>query len=348
MTDTRGHLFTEPAFIGPVIAHASSDQGWSRIRLAEFRDESLGPLWLKSHSWGEFVFDQAFARAYQEHGASYYPKLVSAIPYTPVPGPRLGAQAQHAAEALRNFCDEQTLSSAHVLFLPDHEAKAVMEPHWLRREDIRFVWRNRSFNHFDDFLALLSSKKRKNIRAERRKIAAYGFDIGWQSAAEITDLEWRRIYALYASTYEMRGQRPYLGESCLRQWGENHSQNMLFCTARQESEILAMAFFFRDGTHLYGRHWGAARDWPGLHFELCYYRGIDYAIGERLALFDAGVQGGHRLLRGFEPEISTSLHYFRDARFAEAIRSYLDRERVAVQAQYAELLASYGLGDPRT
>ncbi len=326
-------MFTTPEYTATLIASGSACDatGWLP------RASATAPVWEKSHSWGEFVFDQNFAQAYAEAGGRYYPKLVCAVPFTPVPGPRLGAEPEQQAQQLRQLCQETPLSGAHVLFLPETEATALDPDLWLQREDIRYVWRNRGYADFDAFLAELTSKRRKTIRAERRQVAEHGFTIEWLPAAAFDDIQWQRLYALYASTYHMRGQSPYLHPGCLREWGRAFPENMLFCIAREEDQIQAMAFFFRDEQYLYGRHWGAARDWSGLHFELCYYRAIEYCLDHGLALFDAGVQGSHRLLRGFEPEISRSVHNFTDERFHRAIDNYLRQERAAVRAQFAQL-----------
>lgn len=333
----RGELFITPAYNEPLeISHsACQSTGWERVS----SHECSAPLWRKSHSWGEFVFDQSLAHAYAEHGLNYYPKLVCAPPFTPVSGPRLGNSPEDSAHSLQQRVDEEAASSAHVLFLPQTESEALQGTAWLRRQNIRFVWHNRDYTDFDAFLAQLKSKRRKTLRAERRQVEKYPFRIRWRTANEIPDDQWPRLYALYASTYHMRGQQPYLTPGCLRQWGQNFADKMLFCLAedRENNEVQAMAFFFTDSHQLYGRHWGAAADWPGLHFELCYYRAIEYCIENNVSLFDAGVQGSHRLLRGFEPELNESRHYFADPRFSRAIGPHFEAECQAIQDQFREL-----------
>lgn len=306
---------------------ATPHSGWQALQ------REPGPLFLKTNSWGEFVFDFAFANAYAEHGMSYYPKLVCAVPFTPVEGPRWAG----TGDELQDITREYRASGAHVLFLPESELPAFEGPDWLRREDLRFVWKNRDYSDFDDFLAALSSKKRKNLRAERRKVATQGWQIAWAHAGEIDPAEWPRLYALYASTYAMRGQQAYLNEDCLRRWALSLPEQFLFCLARLDDELQAMAFFFRDEQRLYGRHWGARADFDALHFELCYYQGIEYCIRHGLDVFDAGVQGGHRLLRGFEPVLTRSVHWFADRRFQQAIGAYLHREREQIQRQWQSL-----------
>jgi predicted N-acyltransferase len=325
-----GALFTGEAYLSALhdSGAASAENGWTFLNNLEGLAEA--PCYLKAHSWGEFVFDFEFARAYQQYGLAYYPKLVCAVPFTPVTGPRLGAHVDSAK--LLTLCEQHCASSAHVLFLPDEEADLLAAQGWLRRHDLRFVWHNRGYGDFEEFLAALASKKRKNIRAERRKVQTLNLDIRWQRAGEFSPVQWDEIYALYASTYAMRGQAPYLNQDCLMRWAKNLPEQFLFCVASQGKAMLAMAFFFCDGERLYGRHWGSLIEADSLHFELCYYRAIEYCIAQGLSLFDAGVQGDHRLLRGFEPCRTQSMHSFADARFSTAIGDFLARER-AMQAQ---------------
>lgn len=327
-----GALFLDEAYLAAMheTGCASARTGWQRLDFS-----GAAPLYRKAHSWGEFVFDFEFARAYAQAGLEYYPKLVCAVPYTPVTGPRLRGQA--SGEALQQRCEEQAASSAHILFLPQAEARLIEGEGWLRRDDVRFVWTNRGYAHFDAFLAALASKKRKNIRAERRKLAALELDIRWQTAAEFSRAEWDQLFALYASTYALRGQAPYLNQDCLMQWARTLPEAYVFCVARQHSRLVAMAYFFRDQSALYGRHWGSSIVADSLHFELCYYRGIEYCIAHGLERFDAGVQGEHRLLRGFEPVRTQSMHWFSDRRFQAAIGHYLLREREMMRRQFEHL-----------
>ncbi len=326
-----GALFVSADYLEPLESSgcAAPENGWDRLPGLAM------PVYAKAHSWGEFVFDFAFAQAYAEQGLDYYPKLVCAVPFTPVPGPRLGGEL--SGERLVLLSQERSASSAHVLFLPEAEAAALQAQGWLLRRDLRFIWRQRGYRNFDDFLAALTSKKRKNIRAERRKLAALGLEIRWQAAEEFSAQEWRELFALYASTYAMRGQSPYLNLDCLRDWARRLPGQFWFCVARRQGELEAMAFFFRDDSTLYGRHWGSRIAADGLHFELCYYQGIEYCLAHGLGHLDAGVQGGHRLLRGFEPVATQSAHWFADQRFARAIGDYLARERRMMDAQLTQL-----------
>lgn len=324
-----GELFTENKYLDALHRDAAAaPSGWTSVE-----NEAL--TYLKTHSWGEFVFDFEFAKAYQQAGMAYYPKLLCAVPFTPVIGPRLFGRD---GEYFRALCAAHSASSAHLLFLSDHERVQLADEGWLPRCDIRFVWRDQDYGDFDGFLSALSSKPRKNIRRERRKIAESELQLLWRSAAEITGRDWTRIYQLYASTYHMRGQQPYLNEACLVQWGNTLAGSMLFCLAIDDQKnIMAMAMFFRDSHNLYGRHWGAAMDVDALHFELCYYQGIEYCLANGIGFFDAGVQGSHRLQRGFEPVLSHSAHHFVDERFHQMISNYLAREQQAVTEYHAEL-----------
>ncbi|MFT4047206.1 MAG: GNAT family N-acetyltransferase [Solimonas sp.] len=323
----RPTLFTDPAYIEALERSgcAGPDTGWTPYHL----DTADGRVvcYEKAHSWGEFVFDFELARAWRQRGLHYYPKLVAAVPFTPVPGARLLAAAdagrQALARRLRTLAAEGDRSGAHALFIDDADRAALEADGWIVRAQPRYVWRAHGARDFDGFLASLSSKKRKNIRAERRKLAA--FAIEWRAGASLDAGEWRRVFALYASTYARRGQEPYLNLACLRAWAAAFGERLQFCLARLDGAIVAIAFFFEDGDTLYGRHWGADAAYDALHFELCYYQGIDRCFARGLACFDAGVQGEHKLARGFAPELAYSAHHFVHAGLHEAVaRAYGD------------------------
>jgi uncharacterized protein len=331
-------LFTSPAYLEPLERHGSvgAGSGWTPLRPA-------APVYLKAHSWGEFVFDFQIAQAYAQRGIDYYPKLVCCVPYTPVPGPRLLADDDNGraqqAKSLLAAMQAHGASSAHVLYPHAADSTVLDATGWLRREQLRYVWHNRDYADFDAFVAALSAKRRKNLRRERRLVAERGFDIGLQRADRFSRSEWDRVYALYARTYHQRGQAPYLARGCLQDWAAAFGARMPFCTARRDGEIVAMAFFFVDGDRLCGRHWGSIADDELLHFELCYYQGIDYAIRHRLAVFDAGVQGEHKLLRGFDAVTVPSFHRYAHAGFARAIADHYAEERAHVAAQCRALAA---------
>jgi predicted N-acyltransferase len=337
-------LFTSNDYLDPLERHGSvgASSGWTPLAL-NLAGELRAPTYLKTHSWGEFVFDFQIAQAYAQRGLAYYPKLVCCVPYTPVPGPRLLAADDPGravvAEGLVDGARRHGASGVHVLYPHAADAEVLDALAWLRREQLRYVWHNRDYADFDAFTAALSSKRRKNIRRERRLVAEQGLEIGWQRGDAFSDGEWTRVYALYARTYHQRGQTPYLALGCLQDWARAFGARMQFCTARRKGEIVAIAFFFVDGDQLCGRHWGSAADDELLHFELCYYQGIDYAIRHRLEVFDAGVQGEHKLLRGFDPLTVPSFHWYAHVGFSRAIAAFYAEEREQVAAHCRALAA---------
>lgn len=328
------NLFTDPAYIDALERHgcASPENGWTPRHIDDARGRVV--CYEKAHSWGEFVFDFELARAYQQQGLRYYPKLVACVPFTPVPGARLLADNDSdrlaLSRALRSAAETYGCSSAHLLFTTPEECRLLQADGWIRRTQLRYVWHAHGADSFEASLARLPSKKRKNIRAERRKLAA--FDIRWRAGNTLGAHEWPHVFQLYASTYAMRGQQPYLNLACLQDWALQFGERLQFCVASLDSKIVAMAFFFEDGDTLYGRHWGADANYDSLHFELCYYQGIDRCFSRGLKHFDAGVQGGHKLARGFEIELAHSLHWFAHRGFHDAIMRAFDSEYAALHA----------------
>ncbi|MGH8444634.1 MAG: GNAT family N-acetyltransferase [Solimonas sp.] len=342
------NLFTDPAYIGALEASgcAAPDAGWTPRHI----DHAAGRVWCyeKAHSWGEFVFDFEIARVYQQMGLRYYPKLVACVPFTPVPGARLlvssDADAPASRLALARTLRAQAAdgySGAHALFVVEAERELLEHEGWIARAQPRYVWHAHGAADFDGYLARLSSKKRKNIRAERRKLA--GLDIQWRNGDSFSDAEWRRVFRLYANTYAMRGQEPYLNLDCLRAWAAAFGAHMPFCLALHDGRIVALAFFFEDGDTLYGRHWGAAAQFDGLHFELCYYQGIERCFARGLAHFDAGVQGEHKLARGFAPTLAWSAHWFAHEGLHAAVARAFSEESARLRAWVHE--ADQGLAD---
>jgi predicted N-acyltransferase len=344
----------------PFVAHAflhalerdgcvRPDWGWQAHHLGLYEHGRLlaaAPLYLKGNSHGEFVFDWGWARAWERAGGDYYPKLLCGVPYSPVPGPRLlvGRDTPQApvlrrmlVEAMRDETERLGLSSAHANFLGEIDADAF-DDDWLPRSDVQFHWHNRGWRDFDDFLAALSHKKRKNIRHERAQVAAAGLRIEWRAGRELRLHEWRRIHALYEATFGAKGNHAALTATFFSRLGELGDAVQL-ALARGGEEIVAMALFLRSREALYGRYWGAAAEIPGLHFELCYYRGIEYAIAQGLQRFEPGAQGEHKLARGFLPVRTHSRHYLADERFRAAVRDALAREAPAMDDYAAELSA---------
>ena len=322
--------------------------GWRPHHLGLYEQDRLvaaAPVYLKDNSHGEFVFDWSWASAWERAGGSYYPKLLGAVPYSPVPGPRLlaGADArtpalQHAlATALRDETERHGLSSAHVNFLPAEEA-AAFDADWLARFDVQFHWPNRGYRDFEDFLAALNHKKRKNIRRERAEVAASGLAIEMRAGDTLSADAWRSVHALYRATFEAKGNHAALTARFFAHLAEL-GDTVQLALARDRDRIVAMALFLRSGRVLYGRYWGSAVELPGLHFELCYYQGIDYAIGHGLERFEPGAQGEHKLARGFLPARTHSRHYLADARLRDAVRAALAREARALETYIDECLA---------
>lgn len=318
------------------------DTGWTPAhRLVEADDGSLlaaAPAYLKQHSYGEFVFDWSWANALHELGKPYYPKLVSAVPFTPVPGPRiLGHHAEARAtliQALEADCASGAASSAHILF--DDRTRPES---WLQRCDIRYVWHNRApdpYADFDDFLAALSSKRRKEIRRERRRVADQGIAFETRYGESLSAEEWAAVDACYARTYAVRGQAPYLGAEFFPTLAALCPQTVVIFCATWRGEIVAAALALQGKDTLFGRHWGCRADVHSLHFETCYYQGIAHCIRLGLACYDAGVQGAQKLSRGFDAVMSQSAHYIAEPRLRTAIGDFLQRERQHVAAQIAD------------
>jgi predicted N-acyltransferase len=325
---------------------ATPERGWTPCHLlAEDENGQLvaaAPLYLKAHSWGEFVFDFSWADAAERAGLSYYPKLLTAIPFTPAAGPRLGARDDASRERLRSALSRlpaQTgASSWHGLSLPPEDSGAL--PSTLLRQDIQFHWSNPGYADFEAFLAALRHDKRKKILQERRKVAALGWQFETLPGDALSEPEWRALYALYSHTYEERGQPPYLTLEFFLQYARAPGTPARVTVARDGRQFMAMAFLVQGADTLYGRHWGCASFQDGLHFETCYYQGIEYCIRTGLSRYDAGAQGEHKLARGFNPVMTYSLHSFAEPRFTSAVAAALERERRQV-AHRMDLLAEH-------
>ena len=333
------------------------DWGWQAHHLGLYENDRLvaaTPLYLKGNSHGEFVFDFSWANAWQRAGGEYYPKLLNGVPYSPVPGPRLLAGndertpmlQRELVEAMRREAERMELSSVHANFLQESELAAFDED-WLTRSDVQFHWHNHSYRHFPEFLATLNHKKRKNILRERAQVAASNLIIEWRSGDSLTLDEWRQVHALYEATFDAKGNHAALTSMFFRQLGEL-GQTVQLALARQAGAIVAMALFVQSDSVLYGRYWGASMDVPGLHFELCYYRGIDHAITQKLTRFEPGAQGEHKLARGFLPVRTHSRHYLLNPDFRAAVAAALASEAQAVDAYALELQSHSPYADHST
>ena len=322
---------------------AVSGCGWqSSHRL--WRDErgdaqAVLPAWVKTHSRGEYVFDWAWADACQRAGIAYYPKLLTGVPFTPVVGPRLLGPPSALSSLLEQGVAElaeQGISSWHINFtLPEEGALLAQQQGWLQRLGCQFHWHNHGYRDFQDFLDGFTSRKRKQLRKEREQLAGQGLEFDWRSGSQLSEAEWDFVYACYANTYWVRGQQAYLTRLFFSLLAERMPQSIRVVLARQHGRPVAMAFSLQGADCLYGRYWGCLTDFNFLHFETCLYQGIDQAIARGLARFDAGAQGEHKLIRGFEPQLTESWHYLCHAGLRTAVADFLQQERPAVQA-YAE------------
>ncbi|MGQ0529313.1 MAG: GNAT family N-acetyltransferase, partial [Panacagrimonas sp.] len=340
--------FVRHAWLSGLESHhcLGADSGWEPQHLIAESEhgEVLGavPLYLKHHSYGEFVFDFAWADASHRLGKTYYPKLLCAIPFVPSTGPRLLARdpavrAALAAELARS-CQAQQLSSAHLLFADDADAQTLLDQGWLERHDVQFQWLNRGYADFPAFVAQLNSEKRKKLLRERRRVAEAGIHFEVRCGHELDEAEWARVYALYANTYLQRGQPPYFTPEFLHAVGTDPSLDMRLVFALHEGHRVAVAITLIGGDTLYGRHWGCEAHYHSLHFECCYYQGIELCLQLGLQRFDAGTQGAHKHARGFEPVKTRSLHHLTDPRLHQAVADYLRCERQAVAARQSEFM----------
>ena len=302
------------------------------------------PVYLKQHSYGEYVFDHAWADACRRAAIAYYPKLLCAVPFSPVTGARLLGDTQAVGrllDALTADLSAEGLSGLHVNFTtPACDAVMRSRPGWLERLGCQFHWHNRGYRDFQDFLDALSSRKRKQMRKEREQVAVQDIDFDRRLGHELSEADWDFVYHCYANTYHVRGQAPYLTRAFFSLLAERMPQMIRVVFARQHGRPLAMAFSLVDGQTFYGRYWGCLAEFDRLHFETCFYQGIDIAIAEGLERFDAGAQGEHKLIRGFEPVLTRSWHYLCHPGLQAAVTDFLAQERAGVQA-YAEDARSY-------
>lgn len=323
----------------------SAATGWTPAHVTLRRaGELVGalPLYEKSHSWGEFVFDFSWAEAYRRYGARYYPKLVAATPFTPATGPRFlvrpGADPARVRRELLEAARARLprCSSLHVQFTTRQECEWLGSAGLLTRIDCQFQWLNEGYGDFEAFLATFTAEKRKKARRERRRVAEAGIRFSWRGGDELSEAEWRTVHALKTATFHRHGHEPYLGLACFLELARAPACRPLVLLATRDRAIVACAIFFRGADTLYGRYWGAAGDYHSLHFEACYYQGIEYCIREGLARFEPGTQGEHKIARGFRPTLTYSAHHIDDPRFGAAIGRFLAEERAAVEAYAAE------------
>lgn len=326
----------------------SAQTGWQPHHLGMWQGRRLVaamPLYLKTHSYGEYVFDWRWADAFEQTGRPYFPKLLCAIPFTPVPGPRVlaapGADRQQLVQAAIEFASSNGLSSFHCLFPDEPGDTALAQGDLLLRQGYQFHWPNPGYASFDEFLATLSHDKRKKIRQERRKVADAGVRFDIRGGRDIRESDWAFFHRCYERTYRLHRSTPYLNADFFRRLGEQLSPHTLMVLGYRHGQPVCSALNLHDGERLYGRYWGALEQVPGLHFETCYYQGMEYCIQTGLKIFEGGAQGEHKLARGFLPVVTRSRHWLADKGFRQAVENFLQREGRAVETYVSELEGPY-------
>ena len=328
---------------------ATPDTGWTPRFFSLWLDDQLQaacPLYLKDHSYGEYVFDWAWANAYHQHGLNYYPKALIAVPFTPVPGSRLLAQTPAMRELLLQavvaWCEQEKLSSMHLLFGSPDDLAACSNLEWLQRQTVQFHWQNTGWSSFEDFLSSLNQEKRKKIKQERRKVTEAGVRFRWSRGADISTVDWNFFYACYERTYLEHGNAPYLKPAFFKSMQEHMAHNWLLFIAEREGRPMASSLI---GIHhsgqadavAYGRYWGALERVDCLHFEACYYQPLQWCIEHGVARFEGGAQGEHKMARALLPVSTHSAHWLADARFERAVADFLEREGAGVDNYLAHL-----------
>ena len=326
---------------------AAPRTGWTarHLVLDDAQGHPVGamPLFRKGHSRGEFVFDFSWASAYAQHGLKYYPKLLSAVPFTPVRGPRLlvspavdvKSMTKTLIKAVLDYARSEELSSWHILFPSDENAGSLGSAGLILRRDCQFHWYNHGYESFDAFLATFTAEKRKKAKRERRRVAEAGIVFDTYHGGDMNHALWDSIYPFYADTFYRHGHEPYLNLDFFKRIAASMPDQLMLKVARIGAERIAVAIFFVSNDALFGRYWGAGGNYHSLHFETCYYQGIEYCIEKRLQRFEPGTQGEHKVPRGFVPTLMSSAHYVVDPRFAAAIRDFAAREARGVDSYAA-------------
>jgi predicted N-acyltransferase len=357
------HAKDQSGYYNPFVSHdflrsledsdsATARTGWQpQHLLAETANGTVigaVPCYLKSHSRGEYVFDHGWADAYEHAGGRYYPKLQVSVPFTPATGPRLLVPPSADADAIRSalaaglveLCRRHEASSVHITFMPRPDWDFLAGHGFLRRTHTQFHWENSSYGSFEAFLSELTARKRKTIKRERREALAPGISVHWLTGSELTEDIWDIFFAFYMETGSRKWGRPYLTRQFYSRVGERMRNRIVLIMAKRSGRWIAGAINFIGSDTLFGRHWGAIEHHPFLHFELCYYQAIDFAIANRLDRVEAGAQGEHKLMRGYMPITTYSAHYIANPGLRRAVSDYLVRERAGVEAFGAELAAA--------
>jgi predicted N-acyltransferase len=325
--------------------------GWQPSHLLVTDNDQLlavMPLYLKRHSWGEYVFDHQWADAYRQVGIDYYPKWLTAVPMTPCQGSRILIKENIdplivmplLLDFIKRLSEQHGISSWHCLFPAEQQLEQLRSLGLTIREGVQFHWFNRNYRDFEDFLQTMSAAKRKMLKRERRRVGEQGIVLLRIAGPEVTDLQWQAFFEFYRMTYLKRGSEPYLNLGFFRQIATTMAEQLLLVLAVKDEKYVGAALSFVGGDSLYGRYWGCYEEYNALHFEACYYQGLDYCIEHGLKRFDSGAQGEHKISRGFQPVATYSAHWIKDARFAKAIEHFVAREQRAMQL-YKQDAASY-------
>ncbi|MFZ1812986.1 MAG: GNAT family N-acetyltransferase [Rhizobiaceae bacterium] len=350
----KGNPFVSHAFLSSLedSGSATARTGWlaQHLLLEDAGGALVGalPAYLKNHSQGEYVFDHGWADALERAGGRYYPKLQCSVPFTPATGPRLltlpdADQARYQAALLtgaKMLAERHEASSVHITFMEQREWETAAEAGFLQRTDQQFHWQNQGYASFEEFLQGLSSRKRKNIRKERETaLGESGIEVDWITGSDLNEAVWDRFFEFYMDTGSRKWGRPYLTREFYSLIGERMAQRIVLIMARRNGEHVAGAINFISGDTLYGRHWGCKEDHPFLHFEICYYQAIEYAISHGLSRVEAGAQGAHKLARGYVPVLTRSAHWIAHPGLRRAVEAYLNEERDHVAMEQAALKA---------
>ncbi len=343
---TKSNPFLRLEFFQSLEASKSIGEGtgWHPFPAIVIDQGSLvgaSPIFLKEHSYGEYVFDWSWAEAYQKYGKNYYPKIAYCIPFTPATGPRIFGLdlsiKKNIVVQIEELAYENKMSSSHILFCNESEKDIFGDPKWMLREGVQFKWFNKNYNNFAEFLSQLSHDKRKKIKQERKKIYDLGLKIKKIKGPEISESDLDFFYACYCNTYQDHHSHPYLTRIFFSLIKESMPENLLLILAYEGDLPVAASFFIYDDKNLYGRYWGSKSFYPGLHFELSYYQGQEFCIENRIVSFEGGAQGEHKLARGFEPFNTFSFHRIFDEKFELAIKDFLRREKTGIDQYTNEL-----------
>lgn len=327
---------------------ASTESGWQASHLGKINNGKLLsflPLYKKFNSYGEFIFDYQWANALAGSGRKYYPKLLTAIPFTPCEGERVfGITREEKIELINSGIEKlkkENIESWHILFPNEDSREILQQEKFIERYNYRFTWNNKGFSDFNDFLSIFTSRQRATIKKERKSIKKNNISFVQRNFDRITLKDWDLFYSFYQQTYHDRGQNPYLTKDFFYKINSaNQILKPIIFFAYEDKKPIAASLCFRGNHTLYGRHWGAVKKVKNLHFECCYYQGIEYCIKNKIKYFDPGVQGEHKIRRGFEPKLTSSFHYFLKEDFEKAVRNYCDAEKVQIK-NYLEVCKTY-------